>query len=113
MVMNLCLEQVQKKYKMTTKLLPKQEFAQLKSEERKREIDEGIKLAEKVDLLRETAAQEGANLAKFRIESLKVIKEEIDKLISEKDILKKEIAELIKEKIDLKSQIESVKIISN
>lgn len=94
---------------MGTKLLPKQEIVLLKGAERKREIDEGLKLAKKIDLLRQTASEEEANLKKFREESLKVIKEEMSKIITERDGIIIEIVELKQQKNDLKSQIESIK----
>lgn len=62
---------------MATRLLEKQEIAQKKSNEKRLEIDEGLKLARKVDSLRETAAVEEAKLKKFRDESLRQIKSEI------------------------------------
>jgi DNA repair exonuclease SbcCD ATPase subunit len=69
------------------KLLNKTEIISLKGTERKHEIDEAVKLARKVDTLRETSAKEEVNLAKFRSESLKKVQEDIDVLIQEKNAL--------------------------
>lgn len=73
------------------KLLDKKTITTQKSAERKLEIDEGAKLARKIDTLRETAAGEESRLAKFRDESLKRIKEEINLLIGQRDSIQEEI----------------------
>lgn len=76
------------------KLLDKQTIVTLKSGERKKEIEEGVKLARKVDLLRETSAKEEINLSKFRIEALKKVQSDIDVLINEKNVLQSIVATL-------------------
>lgn len=76
------------------KLLSKQETQTAKASDRKREIDEGVKLAKKVDALRELAATEQANLIKFRNGNLKKIHEEIDNAITERDVLLQEVSML-------------------
>lgn len=73
------------------RLLPKQEVNDRLKESRRIEIDEGAKLARKIDTLRETALKEEANLTKFREESIKIVTEEIKKLIEKKETLLKEI----------------------
>lgn len=80
------------------KLLDKKNIDVLKSSEKKFEIDEGLKLARKIDTLREISAKEEVNLSKFRTETLKNIKNEIDVLISEKISLQKNIDVLDKER---------------
>lgn len=80
------------------RLLSKIEVSRQKSDERKLEIDEGVKLASKVDKLRETAASEASNLQKFRTESLKKIKDEIDVLLIQKDDLQGQIVSLTEQK---------------
>lgn len=90
-------------------MLNKSEVNTFKSNERKQLIDEGVKLAKKVDLLRETSAKEEANLSKFRIESLKTLKEEIEVLIAKKDSLINEIENLQTEKNRLKKIITNLK----
>lgn len=86
-------------------LLPKKEIDLLKSSEKKIEIDQGIRLARKIDLLRETAAQEEDNLRKFRDETLKVIKAEIDGLLRRKKIVEDEITLLENKKEDIKKEL--------
>lgn len=76
------------------KLLSKIEINTLKSVERKKEIDEGVKLAKKVDTLREVASKEESNLRKFRIETLAIIQSEINLKIKERDSLLEEIKKL-------------------
>lgn len=76
------------------KLLDKFEVQKSKALDKKREIDEGVKLAKKVDVLRETVSKEQANLIKFRDESIAKVREEIALSIAEKDKLQKEILEL-------------------
>ena len=90
------------------KILSKQEIAATKSSDRKREIDEGVKLARKIDLLRETAAKEGENLAKFREESLKILKKEIIELVTEKQKLSKEVGMLQEEKLKIRKVLEQL-----
>ena len=70
------------------KLLKKSEINTLKAQERKAEIDQGLKLSRRVDVLRETAAQEEASLEAFRRSSIKAINEEIKQLTYVRDSLK-------------------------
>lgn len=83
------------------KLLQKSEVAASKNYQHKLELDEGAKLATKVDKLREMASVEEANLSKFRMESLKNIKSELDSLVSEKNSLINEVNSLKEEREDL------------
>lgn len=76
------------------KILNRQQINEEKSRLRKIEIDEGIKLAEKIDLLRETAAKEESKLKKFRDENLKIIQKEINELIDKRNKLLDEIKNL-------------------
>lgn len=97
------------------RLLAKQQIEKDKSLEKRREIDEGIKLAKKVDKLREISAQEESNLKRFRDESIKVVKSEIDVLIVRKETLKSDVKELeelrilAQAPIDLKAEWGKVK----
>lgn len=86
---------------MATRLLPKSELAIEKANEKRNEIDQGLVLAKKVDSLRETAASEESKLTKFRSETLKVIKDDIDKLIIEKQALESNIESLNAQRIEL------------
>lgn len=80
------------------KLLSKQEVMIEKSQQLKMDIDEGVKLAQKIDLLRETASSEETRLNKFREESLHRMKMEIQFLLDEKNALLKEVTALREEK---------------
>jgi len=66
------------------RLKTKVEIESKKAQERKKEVDEGMKLAKSVDLLRETYAQEQKNLRLFRESTLKIIKDDIDALENKK-----------------------------
>lgn len=76
------------------KLLSREDIAKQKSSERKSEVDEGIKLARKIDVLRETASNEETKLSKFRAEGLKQLKEDIDGLMSLKTALERDVQTL-------------------
>lgn len=83
------------------RLLDKNTIVQQKSLERKLEIDEGIKLANKVDTLRRVSAEEEKKLNTFREESLRKIREDIVPLAEKKVSLENEILVLegIKKKL--------------
>lgn len=70
---------------MPIKLLQKQEINRLQAQEKSFAIEEGVKLAKRVDTLREIAAQEEASLASFRASTVKAIQEEIKKAENERD----------------------------
>lgn len=72
-------------------LLKKSEIFAQKIKERRIEIDEGAKLAQRIDSLRSTAARESEKLRKFRDESLAQTKKEIDALISKKAVVQREL----------------------
>lgn len=82
------------------RLLDKKEITADSVLERKRQIEEGVRLAKRIDALRQTELQEQANLGKFRIQTLKILKKEVDMLQAKKKALLKEIEtlELIKNK---------------
>lgn len=87
------------------RLLSKEQITITQSLERQREIQEGAKLAKKVDDLRELSAKEQTNLIKFRDESLKEIKEEINSTILQRNAILNEVAELRSESDRLKKVI--------
>jgi hypothetical protein len=64
---------------MGMKLLPRKEFDAARAREQKAAIDEGAKLARRVDNLREVAATEEENLRNFRTRTIKKIREDIEK----------------------------------
>lgn len=89
------------------KLLDKQEVNRLKGVERKLEVDEGVKLAKKVDALRELAAKEQTNLTKFRESSLAIVKAEIDEAIKKRDALRENIEVLTRQQQELRIPLDN------
>ena len=83
------------------RLLAKQEVQNIKTSERKLEIDQAFKLATRVDTLRQTVADEEVNLTKFRNETVKKIQGEIDSLIHKKSTLENDVKNLSEEKKSL------------
>lgn len=79
---------------MAIKLLSKQEINQKQALQRHVEIEEGRKLAKRVDNLRELAVQEEASLASFRANTLKNINEEIKKATKEHEAVLNQVKEL-------------------
>jgi hypothetical protein len=79
---------------MPIKLLSKQEINQRQALQRHAEIEEGRKLAKRVDNLREIAVQEEASLASFRAKTLKAINEEIKKATKEHEVVLNQVKEL-------------------
>jgi len=73
------------------KLLQKSTIINQKNAERKKEIDEGLALARRIDALRETSAKEETNLLTYRATALKVVQDEIDNLTIQADELKQQI----------------------
>lgn len=82
------------------RLVDKKQVAADTATQRKKDIDEGIKLASKVDILRETVVTEEGNLRRFREETTKAIQKEIDDLVHVKDTLKGEISVLERRKAE-------------
>lgn len=80
------------------KLLQKSEIDKAKALDRQREINEGTKLARRVDSLRQIQAEEEASLNKFRIATIKGIKEETAALEKVKVSLETEVVDLEKRK---------------
>lgn len=76
------------------RLLTKNEITKIRTDERKLEIDEGMKLANKVDTLRRTVLEEEAKITKFRDENIKQLREEITDGVEEKGELLAEIEAL-------------------
>lgn len=77
---------------MGMRLLPKSEVDKAKATEQKQVIDEGMKLAKKIDNLREIAASEEENLMNFRRVTVEKIHEEISIEANKRDELKTEVA---------------------
>jgi hypothetical protein len=85
---------------MPIKLLSKQEINQKQALQRHNEIEEGRKLAKRVDNLREIAVQEEASLASFRAATLKSIDADIKKAT-------KEHGEILTQVKELRSELET------
>lgn len=86
---------------MPVRLLSKSDLAKAKTDAQRASVDEGVKIARRVDRLREVAAEEEASLERFRKERLKQIHEETSEAIKERDGLRSEVAELKKRREDL------------
>ncbi len=56
------------------------------ADETKRQIDEGIALAKKVDAVRELKTTQEANIKQWRDTTVKVIQEEINEWVQKKDM---------------------------
>lgn len=95
------------------RLLDKNEVNRRKNLEKRVEIDEGLKLARKVDSLRKTSLEEESKLGKFRDSTTKIVQKEIDGLIDRRNILADEVEILEtkkREEFTLKFGIELDKI---
>lgn len=82
------------------RLLPKSEILQKQAAVQKQTIDEGKKLAERIDRLRDVAATEEASLEKFRSETLARIHLETTEAATKRDELKNEVAQLERQRAD-------------
>lgn len=72
------------------RLLDRKTITQNINAERKADIDEGIKLARKVDALRETLQKEEQNALKYKSATLDEIQKQIEEKMKNRDYLKKE-----------------------
>lgn len=94
---------------MAMKLLDKREIDKSKALEMSRAVQEGAKLAKRVDALREAQAQEEVALAKFRKETLTKIHEEITYHATTRDALYNEVRTLEARKVEALKPIEAEK----
>lgn len=76
------------------KLLKKSEIDIAKARDRQREINEGMKIAHRVDTLRKTQAEEEAILERFRLGTISKINEEIVSRTKELNVLLKQVSDL-------------------
>lgn len=76
------------------RLLDKKLISASLAQERKVEIDKGVKLAQAIDILRETKVKEELALEEFRIVTTQKVQAEIDALLQERNRLKKDIETL-------------------
>lgn len=88
-------------------LLKKVDVDQKKQAERQLEINEGKKLATRVDTLRELAAEEEKNLTEFRNRTVSLIQKEIDDEILKRDALLADIDRRRKELFSLSGDLDS------
>lgn len=58
--------------------------------ERKQQMEKGKELAQKIDALRATLAEEQEKLERFRTETVRIVQAEIDALIRKRDLLANE-----------------------
>lgn len=91
------------------KLLSKSEIDQAKSKDRQREVSEGLKIARRVDSLREVHAQEEASLAQFRQKSIALIQAEITTESLKLGSLKGEVKELEERKVQALQPVSELK----
>lgn len=82
------------------KLQPKRSVAADLATQKKSQIDEGVRLASKIDILRETVVKEEGTLERFRKETTKRVQIEIDALIRDRDSLKSEVIGLNRQKAE-------------
>jgi len=83
------------------KLLSTTQIQQAKIQDRKLEIDEGIKLAKRIDTLRETLAQEELRLRTFREQTVAQTQAEIDGILADKKRVLQDIATLEQQRAEL------------
>ncbi len=89
------------------RLLPREEIDKRKAQERTREMNEGQKLAGRVDSLREMAVSEEIALDTYRTETLKKIQEEIQSKRGEYDLIHAEVTALKAERARLSEPLDS------
>lgn len=75
---------------MAMRLLPKSELDKKKADEQRLDVEEGLKLARRIDNLREVIVEEEANRAKYRHEQLERISHEIQEATQRRDTTRKE-----------------------
>lgn len=88
------------------RLLPKKQVSIETSKQKKALIDEGVGLATKVDVLRETLVVEEGKVNRFRRETISKVQKDIDTKIQERDFLEKGNILLRDERIRLSAPID-------
>lgn len=89
------------------KLLPRKEASLETQKQKKALIDEGMGLATKVDVLRETKVIEEGNLERFRKETIAIAQQEIDAAILKRNLIQDEIGKLEKERTLLQMPLDA------
>lgn len=90
-------------------LLTKNETLAAKNADRKREVDEGVKLAMRVDSLRKAASDEEARLRLTRDAAIEEVHRQTNEAIAGRDVVLKEVEELEKRRQDALEPIEAEK----
>lgn len=88
------------------KLLPKSEVSKAHAIAERQKADEGLKLARRIDALRETASDEEAALKKFRTESISQIHADISTESQKLSELKTEVSALEKQKREARKPLD-------
>lgn len=88
------------------KLLDKKAVTATLQTERKQQIDSGVKIAEKVDALRETMLTEEKRLGDFRRESVATVQADIEIKIRERDGIQDEMARRRSELVELNKPLD-------
>lgn len=73
------------------KLLSRTELQKTKGEERRREIEEGVKLARRIDGMRSSIASEENNLEKYRAASVALTLDEIDDVLAKQHLAEQDL----------------------
>jgi hypothetical protein len=92
---------------MGIKLMPKSDVARAKAVAKRQEADEGLKLAKRIDALRETAALEEVSLDEFRKKTLEAIHADTEKERKVLESLKSEVRELESRRKDLQEPLDA------
>lgn len=79
------------------KLLAKKVIDSQVASQKKQQIDDGVKLAIRVDTLRQTKAQEEKNLEEFRVGAVRSVSQEIEVLTIKRDSLRSEVTDLMEQ----------------
>lgn len=76
---------------MRPALLPRNEVDKRKSEEKRQRNEEGLRIAERIDVLREISASEGTAFEEYRVATLTKIQEEIQEEFKKLEKIKAEV----------------------
>ena len=79
---------------MSIKLLPKSELANLKAKEKTREVQEGVKIATRVDGLRELWSKTESDFEIYKTSTLSAIQKEIEALTNKRDKVYEELRQM-------------------
>lgn len=86
---------------MAMKLLPKSDILAAKASEQRQRIDEGARIARKVDAVRETLLTEERKLEEFRRKKVAEVDAQLSKLRGQRDALAGEVANLARQRKEM------------